>query len=273
MEGYKSFLISLDYGNRKDEKKFVGDVLDDFDKDSLTGAVLFINNNIYSLELYFFLNFEKNSDKFENWLNNNYPEKTRVYNLHVNEFYEAMQRKAYNTTSLLDSKMLDFQMPSTSNEIFLFPDREIMNKKFGKRQEIENFTVFLSHSSKEKHLVDKVFNELQKSEVKVWFDRYEIRPGDSITEKLNAGLKKSKLGLLFLSKNFLNSKSGWTMSEANYFFQKRIRDKETKFVVVNIDLAHDEIPPLLQDYKFINWKSDGALFDIISAVNSVKNDL
>jgi len=253
VEGYKSFLISLDYGNRKEERKFVGAVLDEFNRDTLTGAMLFINNNIYSFELFFFLNFEKSSDEFEEWLNENYPDKMRIYNLHIDEFIEAMKRKGYNVTSLLDSKMLDSQMPSTPNEMFIFPDREIMNRTFGKRQEMEDFTVFLSHSSKEKALVDEVFNELQKSEVKAWFDRYEIKPGDSITEKLNAGLKKSKLGILFLSRNFINSKSGWTMNEANYFFQKRMRNNGEKFIVINVDVKHDDMPPLLQDYKYIDW--------------------
>ena len=49
-----SYLFALDYGNREDEKIFVGEVLDTFDRDSLTGAMLWINNNPYSLELFLF---------------------------------------------------------------------------------------------------------------------------------------------------------------------------------------------------------------------------
>ena len=30
-----------------------------------------------------------------------------------------------------------------------------------------------------------LFNELQKSEIDAWFDRYEISPGDSITDRIN----------------------------------------------------------------------------------------
>src|SRR5205085_5911537 len=65
--------------------------------------------------------------------------------------------------------------------------------------------VFLSHSSIDKPIIEQIFFELQKEEIKVWFDKYEIKGGDSITDKLNEGLGKSDLGLICLSKNFLNS--------------------------------------------------------------------
>ncbi|MBL3940549.1 toll/interleukin-1 receptor domain-containing protein, partial [Bacteroides thetaiotaomicron] len=80
--------------------------------------------------------------------------------------------------------------------------------------------VFLSHSSRDKSIVDGVFNELHKAGIRAWYDRYEIDPGDSITDKINEGLASSQIGLLFFSKNFIDSKSGWPTKEANYFFQK-----------------------------------------------------
>ncbi|WP_287834164.1 hypothetical protein, partial [Burkholderia sp.] len=54
-----TFIISLDYGDRENEREFVGDVLDEFDRNSLVGANLFINNDPYGLELLLSLNFEK----------------------------------------------------------------------------------------------------------------------------------------------------------------------------------------------------------------------
>lgn len=270
-----SYLFSLDYGNRKDEKKFVGEILDKFDRDSLTGAMLWINNNPYSFELFLFLNFQKESNEFENWVKAHYPNKKRIYNVFNGDFFEAMRCKGYNGIGLLDSDSLEMFMPSEAvDKLFLFPDRDIMNGIFGQREALKKFTVFLSHSSKNKKDIDEVFNELQKAQISCWFDKYEIEAGDSITDRINEGLNNSDLGLIFLSKDFLYSQSGWTINEANFFFQRRMKNKNKKFIVVNIDLTHEEIPPLLQDYKYIDFQQDTAIESIIMAINKqIKGNL
>lgn len=268
-----SYLFSLDYGNRKDERVFVGKILDTFDRDSLTGAMLWVNNNPYSFELFLFLNFKKEVEIFENWLNINYPHKKRIYNVFNGDFFEAMSRRGYNGIGLLDSDTLEMFMPSEAvDKLFLFPDRNNMNEIFGQRETLKQFTVFLSHSSKNKQDIDKVFNELQKAQISCWFDKYEIDAGDSITDKINEGLNKSDLGLIFLSKDFIYSKSGWTMNEANYFFQKKMRNKDKKFIVINLDLAHEELPPLMQDYKYIDFKQENAIQDIVNAIQKQSNN-
>lgn len=267
---HKSFLIALDYGNREKEKMFVGDVLDKFDRDTLVGAMLYVNNNIYALSCHLFVNFEKDSEVFEEWLNINYPDKRRIYNLFSDDFMEAMSRRGCNGIGLLDSDMLEYQMPSGTNEIFLHPDRSIYNSIFPPvLKEMTSYSVFLSHSSSDKPLINTFFNELQKSEIDAWFDRYEISPGDSITDRINDGLDKSKIGLLFLSKNFISGKSGWTMNEANYFFQKRMRKSDKKFIVINIDLEHDEMPPLLQDYLYLNYDDPDCISKVIDEVRKI----
>ena len=53
------------------------------------------------------------------------------------------------------------------------------------------FDVFLSHSSKDKGLVREVAERLRKDGVKVWFDAWEIKPGDSIPAKIEEGLEHS----------------------------------------------------------------------------------
>ncbi|MCH7369879.1 toll/interleukin-1 receptor domain-containing protein [Aeromonas sp. MR16] len=261
-----TFIIRLDYGNRAEERKFVGNVLDTFDKDTLCGANLFINNDPYGLELLLSLNFEKNGDEFERWLRENHPSKKREYRLLFEDITASMHRRGYSVMGLLNSDMLGFSMPSEANGIFLFPDRNVMKSIWGRPTAPSSFSVFLSHSSRDKPLVDVVFNELHKAGIRAWYDRYEIEPGDSITDKINEGLASSKLGLLFFSKNFLDPRSGWPKAEANYFFQKLMREGVKNFVIINADLSVDELPPLLQDRLFIDMNSPSALSDIVESV-------
>lgn len=266
---HKYYLFSLDYGNRKKERKFVKDILKNFDAGKLTGCALYINNNPYSLELYFSLSFEEEDKKFDSWLSQNYPHKTRSYNLFLSDLFRGATQKTYNMFISLEVHLVDIVMTSEPNGLFLFADREIINREWGKTVITNKYRVFLSHSSKDKDIVDEFFNEVQKSNIKAWYDREEIVAGDSITSKISEGLQNSDLGIIFLSKNFLSKHSGWTESECNYFIQQRMRMNK-KFIVINLGVEFDDIPPLLQDYRYIDYKNKDA---INIAIDSIRKQL
>lgn len=112
---------------------------------------------------------------------------------------------------------------------------------------------------------------MQKEEIKVWFDKYEIDAGDSITDKLNEGLGNSDLGLLCFSRNFLNS--NWAGAEMNYFFRQRMITGKKSFIILNIDLELSEFPPLLQDYKFVSLQNDNWIQEIVSSIKEIEKNL
>ncbi|MFR9719806.1 toll/interleukin-1 receptor domain-containing protein [Aeromonas diversa] len=260
---HKTYLFELDYGNRLEERVFVKDVLDRFNRFQLTGCGLFINNNPYNLELYFSLCFEKDDGEFDSWLSKNYPHKIRAYNVFIPELIEAATyRKGYSLVTFLDSEHIQLIMTENKNELFLHPDREVVFRIWGKPVIEKNRKVFLSHSSKDKDIVDLYFNELQKSELKAWYDKEEIIAGDSITSKINEGLKECELGIIFLSKNFLSKYSGWTEAECNYFINSRMK-KNKSLIVVNLGVEIDDIPPLLQDYRYIDGANELAIKELV----------
>ena len=63
------------------------------------------------------------------------------------------------------------------------------------------FDVFLSHSSKDKPVVAPLAQRLKADGIVVWFDDWNIRPGDVITEKIREGLEQSRKVLVFMSAN------------------------------------------------------------------------
>lgn len=185
----------------------------------------------------------------------------------------SMDKKSYNVISVNAPEDVDVKLASEANEIFFFPDRELFFDVWGKPVTMDSYIVFLSHSSKDKDFVERVFNELQKSEIRAWYDKEEIVAGDSITDKVNDGLEKSDFALIFLSKNFLNGESGWTIAEANFFMQQRMRDASKKFVIINIDVPHTQVPPLMQDYRYINASDDGFMENIKRAIGRHQNSV
>lgn len=252
----RMFVIPLSYGDRVSEKVFLKDLLNNFDRDALIGCIILVNNNVYNLSTILALNFEKGVAVFEEWILKNYPAKSKDMRLTFEDYFYHVSNRGFNVFTLLDEDSVDRFFTEEANNMFLFHGENRMNEILPQVDKIlMKSTIFLSHSSVDKPKVDEVYAYLHSKGIRAWYDKFEIDVGDSITDKINDGLENSKVGLIFLSKNFLNSKTGWTKSEMNYFFTKKMREKEKKFFVVNLDLAHDELPPLLQDYKYFDFQS------------------
>lgn len=266
----KSYIFALNYGERMEEKKFIKDILKRYDTDTLVGAGIYVNNNPYNFEMLLHLNFENNDNDFEEWLNINYKNKKRVYNYFHNDIFESFATRGYNVTTFIDGDTVDMAITSQANHIFLFPDKQGISSIWQTGVAEGNFMVFLSHSSKDKKVVDKIFNEVQKNQIRAWYDKYEIQPGDSITDKINDGLANSDIGVICISKNFLNSSTGWTKNELNYFIQRRMRSGDNDFICLNLDVPYEELPPLVQDYRYIDMNQEDAIEVLINTLRKRK---
>ena len=82
-----------------------------------------------------------------------------------------------------------------------------VHKDAGKR-----FDVFISHATEDKDdLVRPLAHSLRAGGLEVWFDEFELKLGDSLRRKIDAGLASSRFGIVVLSKTFLTK--GWTQYE------------------------------------------------------------
>jgi hypothetical protein len=74
------------------------------------------------------------------------------------------------------------------------------------------FDVFISHASEDKEsIVRSLATELSDQGLKVWYDEFTLRIGDSLRQKIDKGLAKSRVGLVVLSPSFVAK--GWTNYE------------------------------------------------------------
>lgn len=79
---------------------------------------------------------------------------------------------------------------------------------------MKRWDAFISHASEDKDSVAlPLAAALNNSGVRVWLDRFELRVGDSLREKIDEGLAESRFGIVILSPNFLAK--GWPMRELN----------------------------------------------------------
>ena len=55
--------------------------------------------------------------------------------------------------------------------------------------------------------------------IKVWYDTDRLKWGDSMREKIDKGLSKSRYGVVVLSPDYIREDKYWTKSELNGLFQ------------------------------------------------------
>ena len=68
----------------------------------------------------------------------------------------------------------------------------------------KKYDVFISHASEDKDsFVRALAVELERYSVRVWYDEFTMKLGDSLTRSIDAGLQSCRYGVIVLSKHFL----------------------------------------------------------------------
>ena len=98
----------------------------------------------------------------------------------------------------------------------------------------KNPKVFISHASEDKERFVKRFAlKLRNKGVDAWLDKWEIKPGDSLVDKIfEEGIGECSAFIIILSKNSVNKK--WVKEELSSAVVRRI-EKSTKIIPVKID--------------------------------------
>ena len=112
------------------------------------------------------------------------------------------------------------------------------------------YDVFLSHSSKDKPAVRDLAERLRADGLRVWFDEWEIRPGDSIPHKIDQGLEQSRVLVLCMSANAFGS--DWAQLEAGTFRFRDPLNEERRFIPLRLDDA--PIKGSVAQFLYIDWR-------------------
>ena len=111
------------------------------------------------------------------------------------------------------------------------------------------FDVFFSHSAKDKAVVRSIAKRLRADGLRVWFDEWEIKPGDSIPSKIEEGLERSRVLVLCMSANAFGSE--WAQLESQTFRFRDPLNKERRFIPLRLD--DTPIKGSLAQFLNINW--------------------
>ena len=104
-----------------------------------------------------------------------------------------------------------------------------MTQRFIKKGEFA-YDVFLSHATEDKEDVARPLALLlQERGLRVWYDEFELKIGDNLIAKLNAGINGSRFGIIILSNSFFAKK--WTIHELNMLENLWVTENRVLFPV------------------------------------------
>jgi hypothetical protein len=113
------------------------------------------------------------------------------------------------------------------------------------------FDCFISHFSGDKEFVRRLSHDLESRELEVWLDESQIEIGDSISSKIEEGLARSYAFIIVLSAEALTR--AWVKKELQ---AAHALNAHGEFKILPVLHKECEIPPLLADYKFADFRDE-----------------
>ena len=113
------------------------------------------------------------------------------------------------------------------------------------------FDVFLSYSTKDQDVVRAIAERLRKDGLKVWFDEWILKAGDSTPAKIEKGLEHSRVLVLCMSASAFGS--DWSQLESGTFRFRDPLNKSRRFIPLRLD--NSPIKGSLSQFLYINWLS------------------
>ena len=117
----------------------------------------------------------------------------------------------------------------------------------------KKYKMFLCHSRHDKSFADRLANDIQESEIHLWYDKWNIKVGDSIVDKIDKGIKKSEyLGIVISSSSL---KSGWVKKELNSAIMEELEKKKVVVLPILIEDVWDVVPSFLREKKYADFRT------------------
>ncbi len=113
-----------------------------------------------------------------------------------------------------------------------------------------SYDVFISHSAKDKDAARDLAERLTADSLRVWFDEWEIKPGDMIGLKIQKGLEQSRTLLLIMSANA--SESEWVTFESQTILFNDPTNQQRRLIPLRLD--DSELTGMLKQFVYVDWR-------------------
>lgn len=111
--------------------------------------------------------------------------------------------------------------------------------------------VFISYSRTDHDFVDRLAKNLVSERFHVWLDRWEMKVGDSLIDRIQSAIKSSDYLCVVLSKASVSS--DWCKKELNSALMRELEEK--RVVVLPVLLEDCEIPFFLKEKFYADFRN------------------
>ena len=119
-----------------------------------------------------------------------------------------------------------------------------------------SYDVFVSHASEDKDDFVRDFVKcLQQHGLKVWYDEFTLRVGDSLRRSMDNGLKNSRYGIVILSEAFFSKE--WPQRELDGLFAREVNGEKVILPIWH-KISKNEVlkfSPIIADMLALNTSS------------------
>lgn len=115
--------------------------------------------------------------------------------------------------------------------------------------------VFVCHASEDKPIAQELALFMDARGVEVWLDKWEIKVGDSIVEKINEGLSSASHLVVLLSRASVTKP--WVTKELSAALMRQLADRSIRVLPVRLDDC--SIPPILADLRYAECRSNASI--------------
>jgi TIR domain/Restriction endonuclease len=116
----------------------------------------------------------------------------------------------------------------------------------------ESARVFLSYAHSDRGAAEEIARALRLADFQVWFDSWELRPGDSIANRVREAISASDFLVVLLSPDSANSR--WVLEEVTLSLSKELHQRAIS--VVPAVLRPCDVPEALRGFSPINLSDD-----------------
>ena len=124
--------------------------------------------------------------------------------------------------------------------------------------------IFISYSSVDRIYAEKLAHDLRAWGVSVWWDKWEIKVGESLSAKIQQALTSAAWLTVILTPNSVNS--SWVQGELAAGLTREFESK--KVVVLPLLFRDCELPVFLRDKKYADFRSSygAGLKELLTAI-------
>jgi len=152
----------------------------------------------------------------------------------ANNRFQSQARRSINDLKSLErqaksyqNKLRSISIPSLQSTPSLYLGYSESPYISGYSEKIEDkaYDVFISHASEDKREVARPLAvAFEQRGLKVWYDEFEMKIGDSLRRKIDKGIVNSNFGIIIISRDFINK--GWTNYELDGLITRSVSNEQ-----------------------------------------------